>query len=100
MQTATHSIKKQEKLSKLLIICELTTIDMVQCPDFIAKEPVKYLNQFIKWKKRKGPLCYNTEDFVNWVNTQLLQESYEKIRYLKRDFEPNEQELSYPILHI
>lgn len=87
-------------MKELLIIGELTDIDLVQCPDFIAKNPIKYLNQFIKWKSRHGSLCYNTEDFVNWLNSQRLQESDKKISYLKRHFEPSEVELKYSTLHI
>lgn len=99
-QIPTLSLRGKAGMTKLMIIFESTMIDLVQCPDFISEDPIKYLNQFINWKSKRGTLCYDTDDFINWMNDYLLEKSGEKVSYLKRDFAPNEEELKYPTLHI
>ena len=75
---------------------------LINIPDCIANsaKSVKSLElEFLDWiydkNKGKEVVCYNGDDFIDWVNTKKLKDCDEKVTILDSDYRGDE---IYPLI--
>ncbi len=87
--------------------------DMIECPDHISNKIIDYFYQFQDWLSDKNnkhgywtkdcfnndALCYGTEEFVDWLNNDVIQPTDKKVFFVKKDFQANEDEKRLPLIY-
>ncbi len=87
--------------------------DMIECPDYISSNIIDYVNRFDNWMYNKNNqhghwtkdcfnndgVCFGSEDFIDWLNNNVVQPTDKKVFFVKRDFQANEDEMKLPHIY-
>lgn len=100
------------------VLVEIGWFDLIECPDRISDDIEAYASEFIKSQKYKINrintvdrlgnssrkkisigCCYDTKDFVNWINSSQLMDGECKAQVIREDIEPTEFEFALPHIY-
>lgn len=71
--------------------------DLLECPDYMAYNLVKYQTEFDKWSVIHDHfVCLET--FVEWMNTTYLLDSPQKMEIVSMSFFPTEEQKKLPFI--
>ena len=102
--------KGDDTVSKLLLHFTYD-VDLLEVPERIAAYPRKYQKAFGKWMHnkdndhgywvvedgRKKGVCYGSDAFVEFINTQLLETGEEKAKVIEENLSTYDHDL--PMLY-
>lgn len=87
--------------------------DMIECPDYISSNIIEYVNRFDSYLYDKNnqhghwtkdsfgndAVCFGSEDFVRWLNKNVIQPKDRKVSFIKRSFQADEEEKHLPCIY-
>ncbi len=72
--------------------------DLIECPDFIVANLVKYQEEYDKLAVIND-LIVNLETFIEWVNNTYLKDNDKKISIISIGIYPTEEQKKLPKLY-
>ena len=94
------------------ILVEIGWFDIIECPDRISKDIDKYRRLFddflengnhnlllIDERTGEKSLCYTTEDFLDWLNEKVINDTEERCKLLKSDVKPSKKDCELPHIY-
>lgn len=87
--------------------------DLLECPDYITSDLMKYQKQFDTWIYDETnqhnfwtidceggkALCFDGAAFLCWLNEFIIIKDEEKAYFLKQNFTPSEEEKKLPVIN-
>lgn len=87
--------------------------DMIECPSYISDNIHEYVKQFDNWMYNKNNnhgywakdsfcnevICFGSEVFVDWLNTNIIQQDEKLVEFVKRDFQATDEEMKLPHIY-
>ncbi|ROR28630.1 hypothetical protein EDD66_104217 [Mobilisporobacter senegalensis] len=72
--------------------------DLIECPDHIIDNLVQYQSEFDKWAMLHDCMV-NLDTFIEWVNSNYLNDSIIKIKIISIGITPSEEQKKLPFIY-